>query len=73
MKTVDDYIKEAWQALLKGDTARRDELCAQAERLIHLQRSGGADAWIRAQMENEIRMRPPAVICLPDRSGETIQ
>lgn len=67
VKNVDDYIKEAWQALLKGDTARRDELCRQAQRVLDLQKNGWSGEG------SAIRRPPPAVIHLSDRSGETIQ
>lgn len=63
MKTVDDYMRAAWQALLDGDLARRDELCRQAERLMRAQETGAAmhNAFDRTQ-----------VICLGDRSGERL-
>lgn len=67
MKTVDDYIREAWQALLAGDTKRRDELCQQAQRLLDLQKNGWSGEG------SAIRVPPPTVIHLPDRSRETIQ
>lgn len=69
MKTVDDYIKEAWQALLRGDTARRDELVKQAERLMQIQRAAATFAW----QKNPICAPVPVVICLPDRSDEVLQ
>lgn len=62
MKTVDDYVRAAWDALLKGDTARRDELCSQAERLLRAQRAG-------AEMHGAFD--ETQAICLPDRSRET--
>lgn len=67
MKTVDDYIREAWKALLAGDTKRRDELCRQAQRLLDLQKNGWSGE------NSAIRVPSPAVICLPDRSDEVIQ
>lgn len=37
--TVDDCLKGAWQALLKGDTETRDKLCAMVERAFDGQES----------------------------------
>jgi hypothetical protein len=34
MLTADDCLRAAWQALLRGDAAERDRLCALAENLI---------------------------------------
>jgi len=61
VKTVDDYIREAWQAILAGDYARRDELCEQAKRLMDIQKNGF-----------DPDRSPITVICLPDRSNEVL-
>jgi hypothetical protein len=34
MMTADDCVRAAFQALLRGDTAERDRLCALAEDLM---------------------------------------
>lgn len=34
MKTVDDYMRAAFDALLRGDTAERDRLCRMAGQLM---------------------------------------
>jgi hypothetical protein len=72
MRTVDDYLKAAWQALLAGDMVRRDELCRQAERLLRTQQCSD-EVVRRMQEESILRNLPPPVICLPDRSDETVQ
>jgi hypothetical protein len=36
MMSVDDCLKAAWQALLRGDTAERDRLCALAENIMRM-------------------------------------
>lgn len=70
MMTSDDCVRAAWQALLRGDLAERDRLCKLGEELIRRGdrvRSGGP------LVEGEaIRVRS-AVLCLPDRSNESLQ
>lgn len=37
-QTSHDYLRAAFQALLRGDTAERDRLCREAESAIHRER-----------------------------------
>jgi hypothetical protein len=36
MMSVEDCLKAAWQALLRGDLAERDRLCKLAENLMRM-------------------------------------
>lgn len=65
MKTVDEYIKAAWQAILMGDYARRDELCRQAERLMSID----AQEHRSLKAGERIKVGQP-VICLPDQTAK---
>ena len=37
MRTVEDCLKDAWQALLKGDTDERDRQCKIAKHILNQQ------------------------------------
>lgn len=68
MKTVDDYLRAAWQALLLGDLKRRDELCRQAERLMSVDAEEHRS--LKAAEQIEVGQ---TVICLPDQSAKVVQ
>jgi len=40
VKTERDLMREAFAAVLRGDYAERDRLCAEAERLIKMRNNG---------------------------------
>lgn len=60
MKTVDDLMRDAFAALLRGDIAERDRLCAAATNLLNAER--------RMREGGPASLGEP--IILPDRSGE---
>lgn len=62
MMTVNDCLKVAFQALLKGDTATRDRYCALAENLMAC-----GDRKAAGYPAEEI-VQQGAPICLPDLS-----
>lgn len=65
MMSVDDCMRAAFAALLRGDTDERDRLCRQAEGLMRAGerlRSGGP------LIEGEA-IQIPDIIALPDLSG----
>lgn len=69
MMTADDCIRAAFQALLRGDTAERDRLCALAKNImLARERLEAGGPIIEGQA-----IRLPDVIALPDRSHETPQ
>jgi len=63
MMKVDDLLREAFAALLRGDTAERDRLCALAENLIK--------AGDRVRSGRALVLGQP--IMLTDRTHETVQ
>lgn len=71
MMQVDDLIKQAWAALLRGDTAERDRLIGLARNVMSLKEDP-----IRFSQRDPISVPPkprsPIVICLPDRSSERV-
>jgi hypothetical protein len=70
VKTTQDYMRAAFAALLRGDTAERDRLCKMAEQLIRAQDRMAAGGPIIEGEAIEIRRD---VIALPDRSREALQ
>jgi len=42
VNTSEDCIRGAWQALLRGDLAERDRLCARVKQLIEAERYNDA-------------------------------
>ena len=42
MNTTEDCLRGAFAALLRGDTAERDRLCARAERLVEAEQYADA-------------------------------
>ena len=66
---VEDCMRAAFQALLRGDTAERDRLCKLAENLMRAGdrvRAGGP------LIEGEA-IRVADVIALPDRSNLSVR
>lgn len=53
--TLEDCLKGAFQALLKGDTAERDRLCALAERTFNnhgnIELPGDTDAMEKGKLQ----------------------
>lgn len=64
MMTVEDCMRAAWKALLRGDTAERDRLCDLAKNIMAVQ-----DRLSKGYPATEAIVTS-APICLPDRSGE---
>jgi hypothetical protein len=62
-------MRNAFAALLKGDTAERDRWCTLARNLMDFQARVHAG---EAPVADPIKIKPatPAVIYLPDRSRE---
>ena len=61
-------MRDAWAALLRGDTAARDRYCELAKNLLHTQenlRDG------KPPVDGE-RIVVEPIIALPDRSHETV-
>lgn len=66
MMTVDDCLRAAWRALLRGDTAERDRYCDLAKNVMAVQdRLGSGYPTVEAVV-------PGAPICLPDLSKQEI-
>lgn len=59
MRTVESLLRDAFQALLRGDYAERDRLCGLAENLINardrVERSGRPS---EITIGEEIRVKP---------------
>lgn len=68
MKSADDYVRAAFQALLRGDTAERDRLCAMAEQLMRARDRLNADGSL---IEGKA-IKVGGAIALPDRSHERL-
>lgn len=67
MMTVEDCLKKAFAALLRGDTAERDRYCDLAKNLMSVaERLEAGEPPARAVAVGE-------VIRLPNNSGETPQ
>lgn len=42
-----DLLREAFQSLLRGDTARRDKLCAKDPVIVEAAQKAKVEAWLR--------------------------
>lgn len=51
---VGDRMRQAFQALLRGDTAERDRLCAEAREIIDRQSS--AAGFVRQTLQRPIKL-----------------
>jgi hypothetical protein len=72
MLTVEDCMRRAFQALLRGDTAERDRMCALAKNLMNaVDRLAAGGPLIEGDaIRSAIVPNLSKVICLPDRSNE---
>lgn len=46
-EAVQESLRSAFSALLDNDTAKRDRLCAKAERVDEVARKAKVEAWLR--------------------------